>query len=444
MKTHETNASLLQCLSQFSCDLKLISCASVNVTHRELVTDALVIRQQQSLKGQTVAISLSDPVQLIKSICALDGVAAKMLLLPLTINLSIREQLEQQLGCTLRLDDNGWHSLSDVAKAASDEHTKWVIATSGTTGRPTLIEHSLASLSQSVKQPNSKYQDLIWGLIFEPYRFSGLQVMLQSLLAGNVLVVASELQPRDQIAQLRKEKVNVLCATPSWWRKMLIAGDEITQLQLRQITLGGEIADKIILSQLAQLFPCARVSHIYASTEAGVGFSVSDGQAGFPRKWLNNASLPTQIAINSDNHLLLKPSLLATGEEVLSRLDDRGFIDSCDLVKLTPDRVLFVGRDNGIINVGGNKIHPEQVELVIRGLTLVSDVYVYAKASSVLGQLVAADIVLADSTLDRKVAKGLIIKYCKEQLASYQVPMLLFFKDQLAISSNGKMIREKN
>src|SRR5690606_28394717 len=83
-----------------------------------------------------------------------------------------------------------------------------------------------------------------------------------------------------------QHSVNAVSATPSLWRQLMMTA-QLSTLPLQQITLGGEIADQPLLDTLAALFPTARLLHIYASTEAGVGFAVADKRAGFPASWLN-------------------------------------------------------------------------------------------------------------------------------------------------------------
>jgi hypothetical protein len=110
---------------------------------------------------------------------------------------------------------------------------------------------------------------------------------------------------------------------------------ELKGLQLRQITLGGEPADQTVLSALALAFPSARVAHIYASTEAGVGFSVTDGQAGFPQEYLQAGVGGNQLAMSELGNLLIKPEkhvpTYADGDVLV---DNNGYINTGDLVEL--------------------------------------------------------------------------------------------------------------
>ena len=88
------------------------------------------------------------------------------------------------------------------------------------------------------------------------------------------------------------------------WRKLLMSCP-VERLALRQITLGGEIVDQKILDALKH-FPAREDHHIYASTEAGVGFAVRDGRAGFPAAYLDNPPPGIRLAVDEQGQLLLK------------------------------------------------------------------------------------------------------------------------------------------
>src|SRR5690606_22600689 len=83
------------------------------------------------------------------------------------------------------------------------------------------------------------------------------------------------------------------------------------ELKLINITLGGEIADTQILKSLRYQFPSAKIRHIYASTEAGVGFSVNDGKAGFPVSYLNSDESGVDLKIDDSGQLCIKPNKIS-------------------------------------------------------------------------------------------------------------------------------------
>jgi len=105
-----------------------------------------------------------------------------------------------------------------------------------------------------------------------------LQVLIQAAVSGSVLLAVDlDRSIQEQVDWLIKQECSALSATPTRWRQMLMT-DRFGEMPLRQITLGGEIADKSLLNALAQRIPQAQISHVYASTEGGVAFTVNDGK----------------------------------------------------------------------------------------------------------------------------------------------------------------------
>ncbi len=119
-----------------------------------------------------------------------------------------------------------------------------------------------------------------------------------------------------------------------------------------------------------------------------------------------------------------------------------GFIDSGDLVAMRNERVLFLGRDSGAINVGGNKVVPEEVEAVIREVDGVGEVLVKPKGSGVMGQLVTAEIQPRTPDTDRAALKKEIMSHCRARLEKYKVPALIRFVTEIEHNPTGKISRK--
>ena len=130
--------------------------------------------------------------------------------------------------------------------------------------------------------------------------------------------------------------------------------------------LSGEIADDAVLAGLRALFPNARVEHAYASTEAGVAFAVADGRAGFPAALIGeDGEVAMKVVDGSLRVRSNRAALRYLGADAPALSDADGFVDTGDIVELRGDRYHFVGRRGGIINVGGAKVHPEEVEAAL-------------------------------------------------------------------------------
>lgn len=410
-------------------------------SYAELLAEAGILRAQWGLmRSQRVALDGLSARSLIPALLALDGEVEALLLLPANADSSLCDILMAQASCTHRLSE---HGLYDLVQHTVDTSwvgaTRWLLATSGTTGTPKLIEHTLRSLSRSCRCDSRRGAEYVWGLLYDPARFGGLQVLLQALLAGSALVLLDGLPISRQVELLLQGGVNALSATPSLWRRLLM-DERSTQLPLRQVTLGGEIADAVILQVLRSRYPQARLVHIYASTEAGVGFAVQDGLPGFPVRWLATGEAGIDLRVRNDGHLLIRPRLPVGGGEIARRTDAEGYLDTGDLVLLQGDRVLFLGRDSGVINVGGNKVSPEQIESFLRLIPGVIDARVSGRHSSMMGQLVAAELVIAPDR-ERSALRREILQQCRAGLERWQVPALLDFVDTLPETPAGKRER---
>jgi acyl-CoA synthetase (AMP-forming)/AMP-acid ligase II len=222
------------------------------------------------------------------------------------------------------------------------------------------------------------------------------------------------------------------------WRKIVMIPSS-QHLQLRQITLGGEIADQKVLNTLRARYPNAKIVHIYASTEAGACFSVKDGVAGFPAAYITNPPAGVELRIADDQVLWIRPSThdqryLNSDKNVF---DVDGFINTGDIVTKSGDRYHFAGRVNGTINVGGDKVLPEEVETALLSIPYVRQARVYGKQNAFLGAVVAADVVM-------DMAKGTresILSELARLLPANKIPATLNIVSDLHLSSAGKKIR---
>jgi acyl-CoA synthetase (AMP-forming)/AMP-acid ligase II len=275
-------------------------------------------------------------------------------------------------------------------------------------------------------------------------------VILQALLNHGTLVVPlPQAEPADVAKLMAAAGVQFASATPSYWRRLLISVDAalLSQVPLVQITLGGEVVDQTILDRLAQTFPAARLTHIYATTELGRCFAVTDGKAGFPQAWLHHASTDGVELQIRDGQLWVRSANSMSGYDPLAPgqgpdRDAAGWSATGDLVELRGDRIYFVGRNSEMINVGGNKVYPVAVERVIRQLPEVAEVRVYAQASSLAGQLVACQIVPAPGCSDEQVRQK-IREHCQAYLNRPACPRMIEIVERLQLSEAGKLIRHE-
>ena len=420
--------------------------------------DVDLLRPTSGLDANSVvALCVRDPVDFLRVLFALDGRVGTILLISYALIPDTVHALAEAADCTHLVTDrddlmDGPLAVPPAAAIMSGEgekapatemrETRWLMTTSGTTGLPKIVPHTLVSLSRSVSRFQVG-QAPVWGLLYDPTRFAGLQVVLQALMGGGTLIPVDTTAPlSEQIDMLAEAGCTALSATPTLWRRILmVPGYE--RLTLRQATLGGEIVDRGTLYAIRAAFPDARVTHIYASTEAGVGFSVTDGKAGFPANYLETA--PGGVRLREEEGILwVRPpvGVLAAGMMPGIEVDKDGFVRTGDRVNLEGDRVFFLGRDNGTINIGGVKIHPERVEAVIGSVPGVVLAQVSSKGSPVTGALVVAEVQVQPD-VDRAATKRAIIEACREGLEREAVPAAVRFVDGFVTSAAGKLVRTR-
>lgn len=395
--------------------------------------------------GKRIAIGDMTTIELVCSLVFFDGLASEILLLPSEEDAQSRKWRLKQAKIDHLIEGEGLsltRLLGDLScrvrfsRPASIE-TTWLLPTSGTTGIPKLIPHTLASLtrSMSARQLGDSY---IWGSLYSLRRFAGLQVFLQAWLSATPLILSEDNSDSvGTISDFIVHGCNALSATPSMWRKLAMS-PSFEKLSLKQITLGGEIVDQSILDILSKKFPSARITHIYASTEAGVGFVVKDKLEGFPLEYLTEPPAGLALRIDDSGHLWINlSSQHKDSEENIS-----GWIDSGDIVVVNGPRVKFLGRANGSINVGGNKVMPEEIENVIKELFEVAFVQVRAKKSAMLGNLVEAAVSLNPDYVFDQAFKKKVIAHCRSKLEGFKVPAFIVEAENIQLTISGKILRK--
>ncbi len=167
----------------------------------------------------------------------------------------------------------------------------------------------------------------------------------------------------------------------------------------RYVRASGEIADQAVLDSLQAAYPQARVAHAFASTEAGVAFDVNDGRrriSARAHRRLRRRHRAESGGSDAANPLAAAtpPAISAAQSKIL--MSDDGYVDTGDMVELVDGRYYFRGRIGGVINVGGLKVYPEEVESVLNADPRVRMSLVRARRNPITGAVVVADVVLAD------------------------------------------------
>jgi acyl-CoA synthetase (AMP-forming)/AMP-acid ligase II len=425
-----------------------------------------------ALHGRSVLVAMEHQLATTLALIELDGVAGRLVLCPPGLSAEHRAQVMAGAGVDAVVSDGDasqWagRAILHVAGGAAvrpadgptlrDRQTEWVMLTSGTSGAPKMVLHSLASLTGAIERRAGAIEPragaierrgrrsgtIIWGTFYDIRRFGGLQILLRSVLCGGSLVLSDAAESMGlYLERAGSLGVTHISGTPSQWRNAL-AYATAGAISPRCIRLSGEIADRAILDALRARYPRVEVVHAYASTEAGVGFEVDDGLEGFPARLIGGGG---EVNIKVlDGSLRVRSARAAScyvGAGAPALKDADGFIDTGDLVEQRGERCYFIGRRGGIINVGGLKVHPEEVEAVINRHPDVQASLVRSRRNLITGSIVIADVVLRAGATDRATeVKPEILAACREALANYKVPAAIRFVAALDVAATGKSLR---
>jgi acyl-coenzyme A synthetase/AMP-(fatty) acid ligase len=416
----------------------------------------------ESLRGRSVLIATREQLPSALALIELDGLAQRMVLC--TPDLTPQQLAE--VAATAEADAIVFDAppsspppahlssyvlsprplAADIGRGGR-EATEWTLLTSGTTGTPKLVLHTLQSLGGALPQSPSGAKP-VWSTFYDIRRYGGLQIFLRAVLSRSPLVLSSagESTP-DFLARAAAAGVTHISGTPSHWRRVLMSGDAAL-LDPRYVRSSGEIADQALLDNLRAAYPNARIAHAFASTEAGVAFDVNDGRAGFPTAFIDDPAGEIQLKI-VDHTLRIRSGRNAArylGAAPGDLVSDDGYVDTGDLVERVEDRYYFRGRKGGVINVGGLKVYPEEVESVLNADPRVRMSLVRARRNPITGAVVVADVVLANpasaAAADAPDAvKSDLLDACRRSLAAHKVPAMLRFVPALEFTAAGKLVR---
>jgi acyl-coenzyme A synthetase/AMP-(fatty) acid ligase len=438
---------------------RTISDARRIVSLTDILQHSCLSNRLGELSGRSVLMAVSD--QLISGLVMteVDGVARRMLLCPPDLNADHLQSLMQDADIDAVVTDQPerWAS-SDVklivpagppmgaaAPTRTERATEWLMLTSGTSGVPKIVGHTLEALTGAIVADGPARNAAVWATFYDIRRYGGLQIFLRAIVGGGSMVLSSPGEAlADHVARLQARGVTHISGTPSHWRKLLMSG-ATSSFTPRYVRLSGEIADQAVLDGLRDAFPAASVGHAYASTEAGVGFAVNDGREGFPAEIVGNVSDGVEMKVE-DGSLRIRSKRTAhayVGRKAAELTDSDGFVDTGDMVELRGDRYHFVGRRGGIINIGGLKVHPEEIEAVINRQPEVRMSRAKSRRSPITGGIVVADVILADNVDAGRgdEIRARILADCKASLAPHKVPAVIKFVAALDITAAGKLAR---
>jgi acyl-coenzyme A synthetase/AMP-(fatty) acid ligase len=318
-----------------------------------------------------------------------------------------------------------------IERAKNNKNWTITLYTSGTTGLPKKVSHTLETITRNVKT-GERFHNNVWGFAYNPTHMAGIQVFLQAIFNENTIVYIFGNEIAEAKKFIKTYKVTNISATSTFYKKLLIYIKDDTFDSVKYVTFGGEKYDSKLKDDISRVFPNAKIKNIYASTEAGSLFS---GQGEI---FTITEKLKGFVKINDENELLIHKSLL--GSSSTFYFQDNWYNTKDIVQKIDENCFKFVSRKTDIINIGGYKVNPLEIEDILSTVQDVEDVKVYARKNSVTGNIIIADVVIANKD-NAKEIKQRILQYAKSNLQPWKIPRLINIVESISNTRTGKKAR---
>lgn len=327
------------------------------------------------------------------------------------------------------------HKLIDACVAAGSAGI--VMFTSGSTGTSKAVLYRADHLIGKHAKPAKRAHRTLLFLKFD--HIGGLNTLFAVLSAGGTIVVSRSRQAADICRLVERARVTLLPTTPSFLTMLVLSkfheAHDLTSLEV--ITYGTEVMPHSTLLAIARLFPQVKLKQTYGLTELGILPTQSPAN---DSKWLKLGGDGVQWKVVA-GVLWIKTATPMLGYlNAPSPFDADGWYNTEDQVEVDGDAIKFLGRRSEIINVGGEKVYPQEVEEVLLEMPNVSDVLIRGVSNPVTGQTVCADVVLCEPE-DLREFRRRLRSFCQDRLARYKIPTQVRLSDDVFIGQRLKKYR---
>lgn len=417
---------------------------------RAAETWSLRLRREGVCPGQILAIISDYSLEAIALFLALTE--NRNIIVPITTKVAeeIRDRVDlAQVHWSVRQEATGWtfdqrpldgaqaHPL--LAGLVAAGHAGLILFSSGSTGRPKAMVHDLDRLLETYRDKRARNLTMMVFLMFD--HIGGLNTLFTALASGATIVLPATRDPDDVCALIARHHVVVLPASPTFLNLVLVseAWKRHNLSSLKIITYGTEPMPESLLQRLRAAFPAVRFVQTFGTSETGIS-QTSSKSSGSTLLKLDDPNIEHRI-VDGELWLRSRTQILGYLNHAMDSFTEDGWFKTGDLVEQEADGyVRIVGRRKELINVGGEKVLPAEVESVLMEMPEISDAVVYGEANSITGQIVCAKVVLSESGNPATIRQAVRV-FCRSRLAPYKVPVKVFATDRTLFGDRFKKLR---
>jgi len=376
----------------------------------------------------------------------------KNIVVPITTSIKseIKDKIKESFtDKIIEIESNTYLIKENIAKdkhqmiiKLQDEHNSGLILfSSGSTGKPKAMIHNFDNLVNHYKDKKEKTLNMILFLMFD--HIGGLNTLLNILSMGATMIIPENRNADDVCKLLQDYKIRVLPSSPTFLNLILMnkSYQKYDLSSLRMITYGTEVMPDSLLIRLKDVFPKVKFLQTFGTSETGIANTSSKSSNSTYMK-IDDPGLEYKI-VNDELWLKSKTQVMGYLNSSMDSFTQDGWFRTGDLVEAIDDKYIkIIGRNKEIINVGGEKTLPSEVESVILSIPQIKDVEVYGEKNIITGQTVVCNVVLKEP-VEKKEIKKIVRKYCVDRLDNFKIPTKVNIVNEVKYSDRFKKTRRK-
>jgi long-chain acyl-CoA synthetase len=313
-----------------------------------------------------------------------------------------------------------------------------ILFSSGSTGASKAALHDFDKLLMKFQNPRQVLRTLIF-LVLD--HIGGINTLFYVLSHGGTLVPVKSRDPASVCRMIERYQIELLPTTPTFLNMLLISEAYLNHdcSSLRMITYGTETMPRATLQHLRAALPSVELKQTYGLSELGI-LQTKSRDSGSLWFRLGGIGYKTRVV---DNVLWIRAESAMLGYlNQPSPFDAEGWFNTGDFVEVDGEWMRVLGRQSEIINVGGEKVYPEEIESVLYEVENIRDVAVIGRANPVSGQIVSARVLLHHPEPVEQVLKR-IRRYCKDRLEPFKVPASIELQEEPFHGGRFKKMRSQ-
>ncbi len=392
--------------------------------------------ENKNLKNKTIAFNADyypENVALFFSLVETKNVAV-----PLNQNADHDQSLHMDIAdieYSVSISKSGELSIADYHRKPKNEmlmdfiklgKSGLILFSSGTTGMPKAILHDYEKLIFKYEIKGKGFTTISFLLLDH---IGGINTLLYQLANGGTIVLTNDKSTSNICRLVEKHNISLLPVTPTFLNLLLMSEDykKYDMSSLKVVSYGTEVMPEMTLNKFHSIFPDIVLKQTYGLTEVGILPSKSERSKS---RWvkLGGSNYQTKVV---DNILWIKTNLSMVGYlNAESPFDSDGWFNTGDIVETNGEYFKVLGRKSDIINIGGLKVFPQEIENVILQMPEIEEVTISKAPHAIMGNVVVATVKPRDKDIDSSNIKYLIQKFCKDKLPSYKIPVKIYLTDK--------------